>query len=193
MFLRDDYDGLVRELAIAREKNIEGALLERLKRELKDAGWEVAVRIVQGITQMDMLPRNLLGAVTRARRMEAERKEREVLERQKWTASEDCTTAKEWVAFWRLLVQIIRAHRAGVVQSTECPGLHCGQPDFPERYRWAWEAKSFPRTPSPLVDTLLVGYRRAYIDDTIAEYCVKFREEISGNMNFQPQRKEGSA
>jgi hypothetical protein len=86
---RDDYRGLLNQIAIAYDKNFSEAQSLSLIDVMITTGWQESYRVTVGVTRTGNLPRNAYGHVMALLEEESERKRKSVLSRDEWKVSDE--------------------------------------------------------------------------------------------------------
>lgn len=190
----NNYDELVKKIVVAREKELPEATFEEIIRELKTVPWQTAKSIVDNLCLRESMPRNVYGVIVGEIRDYNRKYQKRQLESEQWKAEKNCVTVPEWRVFWRCMAEIMWWHRLKMV-NLQSPVLDTTQPDFEERFDSAWQAGSFPKTKSDLIDNFLAGYHRAYMQDiekpgALQEYMSQWGNHCR---NVRMQKQEAQA
>jgi hypothetical protein len=86
---RDDYRGLLNQIAIAYDKNFSEAQTLSLVDVMITAGWQESYRVTVAVTRTGNLPRNAYGHVMALLEEEVERRNKKTLQRDSWEVSDE--------------------------------------------------------------------------------------------------------
>lgn len=150
-----DYDSLINDLALARNRDFTDKQVTAIKETLSSIAWVEAVKIVKDLTRLPSLPQNIYGAIL-SRVEEFEYSKKKKLEfNEKWTADKDCMTANEFMWLFKIITEAQIWYHEGLVEKNP---NGCTESMTVEQ----WIARGRPLTWSPVIDHLLKGSEVAY-------------------------------
>jgi hypothetical protein len=168
---KDDYRGLLREIAACMGRDLSKMAGETLENFFREIGWEYSLIVVQEITSREHVPTNIYGLAKNIYREKKTHAENKHLWKENWVSKEDCTTPQEWEYFWKILGEILTWHELHLVETNE---FGATTPIPIEVYKKAGNPQSW----SPVVDHLLSGYYSAMIGNLLGDYLERYYAQL---------------